>query len=437
MENPLSATATLPSMKRQRRRKPGWDLDKPEPWVSIDSIEANNEASSLLLKQQQEAARLIEQMAVQQKAQAMQAAATRDMACRIYVGSINYDLKESDIVTLFSTFGTVTKSEMSMDPMTGRSKGFCFIEFADVNSAEAAMAMDGFELAGRKIKVGKPHHTGGGLAAAVAPNPGIANILGAVTGQLQAGIPGLQMGGMHGAGSMNLPAAGPAPSGLPPQQQTGVLPQSSVGTNVPPLPSADPLNTIFISNIQDGIGDTEIRAVFAAFGAIENCVVVVGPNGGTVATVQFPDASLAASVAASMQGFDLAGMKLSCQLRSAGAAATQLEQQKQQAVLGAAVPSGATGASLCSVLLQNMVTIEDTHDPELKDEIAEEARTFGALTGVDIVVVPSDAGPGDSSDAGPVNVILRYADAVGARNACQAMHGRVFAGNKISASLLP
>lgn len=67
--------------------------------------------------------------------------------------SIHYDLKESDIVTLFSTFGAVIKSEMSMDSMTGRSKGFCFIEFADPSSAEAAMAMDGFELAGRKVSV--------------------------------------------------------------------------------------------------------------------------------------------------------------------------------------------------------------------------------------------------------------------------------------------
>ena len=56
------------------------------------------------------------------------------------------------MIALFSTFGQVTKSEMTIDPLTGRSKGFCFLEFNDPSSAEAAMAMDGFELAGRKIK---------------------------------------------------------------------------------------------------------------------------------------------------------------------------------------------------------------------------------------------------------------------------------------------
>lgn len=61
-------------------------------------------------------------------------------------------MRESDIVALFSAFGPVTKSEMTMDPMTGRSKGFCFIEYADAATAEAAMAMDGFDLAGRRVR---------------------------------------------------------------------------------------------------------------------------------------------------------------------------------------------------------------------------------------------------------------------------------------------
>jgi len=65
--------------------------------------------------------------------------------------SIHYDIKESDIVALFSSFGKITKSEMSMDSSTGRSKGFCFLEYADIASADAAQAMNGFELAGRKV----------------------------------------------------------------------------------------------------------------------------------------------------------------------------------------------------------------------------------------------------------------------------------------------
>ncbi len=55
------------------------------------------------------------------------------------------------MVALFSSFGAVTKSEMTIDPATGRTKGFCFLEFGSAAEADAAMAMDGFELAGRKV----------------------------------------------------------------------------------------------------------------------------------------------------------------------------------------------------------------------------------------------------------------------------------------------
>lgn len=54
-------------------------------------------------------------------------------------------------MALFSSFGKISRSEMSMDSSTGRSKGFCFLEYADIASADAAQAMNGFELAGRKV----------------------------------------------------------------------------------------------------------------------------------------------------------------------------------------------------------------------------------------------------------------------------------------------
>lgn len=58
---------------------------------------------------------------------------------------------------------------MSIDPATQRSKGFCFIEYDDPASAEASMVMNGFELAGRKIKVGRPNQGSSAPGAAAAP----------------------------------------------------------------------------------------------------------------------------------------------------------------------------------------------------------------------------------------------------------------------------
>lgn len=65
--------------------------------------------------------------------------------------SIHYDLREPDVMALFSAFGKVVSCDMTMDAATGRSKGFCFLEYDNSQSADAAMAMNGFELAGRKV----------------------------------------------------------------------------------------------------------------------------------------------------------------------------------------------------------------------------------------------------------------------------------------------
>ncbi len=70
---------------------------------------------------------------------------------RVYVGSLHYDIKESDVRALFESFGPIKFSEMQIDPLTGKSKGFCFLEFETIEASQAAQAMDGFELAGRKV----------------------------------------------------------------------------------------------------------------------------------------------------------------------------------------------------------------------------------------------------------------------------------------------
>lgn len=55
---------------------------------------------------------------------------------------------------IFAAFGPLKFVDMSHEPSSGRHKGFCFIEYAEDRGADAALAaMNGFELAGRPIKV--------------------------------------------------------------------------------------------------------------------------------------------------------------------------------------------------------------------------------------------------------------------------------------------
>jgi hypothetical protein len=79
---------------------------------------------------------------------------TSDLALQIYVGNLYYALTETDIRNVFAPFGTIRSITLSMEPGSGRSKGFCFIEYEDVLAAESAIqVLNGSELAHRAIKV--------------------------------------------------------------------------------------------------------------------------------------------------------------------------------------------------------------------------------------------------------------------------------------------
>ncbi|XP_076323441.1 RNA-binding protein 39-like isoform X3 [Tachypleus tridentatus] len=74
---------------------------------------------------------------------------------RLYVGSLHFNITEDMLKGIFEPFGRIEKVELIRDTETGRSKGYGFITF--YNSEDARKALDqlnGFELAGRSIKVG-------------------------------------------------------------------------------------------------------------------------------------------------------------------------------------------------------------------------------------------------------------------------------------------
>jgi len=72
----------------------------------------------------------------------------------IYVGNLNYNLKEEDIAELFSQFGEVVSVKLITDKETGRAKGFGFVEMADdEEGAQAVSRLDGYDVQGRNIKV--------------------------------------------------------------------------------------------------------------------------------------------------------------------------------------------------------------------------------------------------------------------------------------------
>jgi RNA recognition motif-containing protein len=73
---------------------------------------------------------------------------------KLYVGSLSYDTSEDALKDLFSQAGAVDSVAIIADKISGRSKGFGFVEMSSEEEAKKAIEMfNGKELDGRNIIV--------------------------------------------------------------------------------------------------------------------------------------------------------------------------------------------------------------------------------------------------------------------------------------------
>jgi cold-inducible RNA-binding protein len=76
------------------------------------------------------------------------------MAKKLYVGSLSYNTTDERLKEHFSQAGTVTSASVITDKMSGRSKGFGFVEMSTDEEANKAIEMfNGQDLDGRNIIV--------------------------------------------------------------------------------------------------------------------------------------------------------------------------------------------------------------------------------------------------------------------------------------------
>ena len=96
------------------------------------------------------------------------------MAKKIYVGNLSFSVTDDELNQAFASFGSVTSARVVMDRMTGRSKGFGFVEIEDDGAADEAInKMNGQTIAGRPVRVSEakpqedrprgPRRDGGGF----------------------------------------------------------------------------------------------------------------------------------------------------------------------------------------------------------------------------------------------------------------------------------
>ncbi|KAF0303810.1 Poly(U)-binding-splicing factor PUF60 [Amphibalanus amphitrite] len=170
------------------------------------------------------------------------------LMCRVYVGSISFELREDTVRQAFLPFGPIKSIDLSWDPVTQKHKGFAFVEYEMPEAAQLALdQMNGVIIGGRNIKVGRPS---------------------------------------------NMP------------QAQAVIDQIQE--------EAKSYNRIYVASVHQDLTDQDIRSVFEAFGRIVTCTLADGGTGRHkgYGFIEYDTPQAAMDAIASMNLFDLGGQYL-------------------------------------------------------------------------------------------------------------------------------
>ncbi|XP_066985658.1 poly(U)-binding-splicing factor PUF60 isoform X1 [Macrobrachium rosenbergii] len=185
----------------------------------------------------------------QQQAKSLQRHQALVLMCRVYVGSISFELKEDTIRQAFVPFGPIKSINMSWDPVTQKHKGFAFVEYEMPEAAQLALEqMNGVMIGGRNIKVGRPSNM--------------------------------------------------------PQAQT-VIDEITEEANY--------YNRIYVASVHQDLSENDIKSVFEAFGKIKHCMLTPGTTPGKhkgYGFIEYESSQSAQEAIASMNLFDLGGQYL-------------------------------------------------------------------------------------------------------------------------------
>lgn len=168
----------------------------------------------------------------------------------IYVGSINFDVREDTIQMAFQPFGPIRNVSLSWDALANKHKGFAFVEYDVPEAATLALEqMNGVLLSGRNIKVGRPS---------------------------------------------NMPQAQPIVEKL--------------------MEEAKSYNRIYVASVHTDLSEFDVQSVFEAFGPVRSCklqpdVIRPGKHKG-YGFIEYDSAQAASDAVASMNLFNLGGQYL-------------------------------------------------------------------------------------------------------------------------------
>lgn len=342
----------------------------------------------------------------QQQQKSLQRYQALILMCRVYVGSISFDVQEEMIKNAFSPYGTIKSVNMSWDPITLKHKGFAFVEYDLPEAAQLALEhMNGIQVGSRQIKVGRPS---------------------------------------------NMPQAAPVIQQI----------QEECKQN----------NRIYVSNVHSSLNEHELAGLFEPFGRVRSCKLVMAPGVDVpqhrgCGFIEF-ETETAATEALTINNFDLGGTVLHvCRattpaenvtihgtLDSESQTATTASDEDIQAQLertnrehdgcsgekSHGITNGVSAKVSSVIVLKNMISADEDLDDSLHLELYEEFAKYGKVLQAVIYVDKRVKQPQADESTEPVyldevKIFVKYEDEPSSKRALDALNDRSFAGRKVSA----
>jgi cold-inducible RNA-binding protein len=83
------------------------------------------------------------------------------MGTRLFVGNLSFDVSDDDLRQAFSEAGSCSSASIVRDRMTGKSRGFGFVEMTSEEEAQRAVStLNGRDLQGRAMNVSEARERG-------------------------------------------------------------------------------------------------------------------------------------------------------------------------------------------------------------------------------------------------------------------------------------
>ncbi|KGG51379.1 hypothetical protein DI09_37p160 [Mitosporidium daphniae] len=344
----------------------------------------------------------------------------------VFVQQLAVRLRETELREFFSKVGKVRQVKIVSDRITGRSKGFGYVEFRDEPSVPLAILLSGHKLLGIPILVSNTETEKNRLAEEAA------------------------------AMCSSRSSSESARTILPPPTQNQPA-ASSAASRAEKKGPASQFKRLFISSIHPDVDEHMLTPIFSAYGRIDNLSLLVDPvskRSKGAAVVSFRDHVDAKKAIEQLDGVEIAGKAIKITVAS-DAQMRALADDSEATVALSMTPqaraelmmrlSRDSDLSTSTHLTQNYfkenpvfyILLSNLYDPiaessssatwkaDLADDIHDECSKFGALVGRPVVLGNTQG-----------EVLLQYSDLAASQLAVAALQGRWFGGRQIRASVI-